>query len=202
MTPDGTDGDRSEFYDPRRDAEIAATLRSVVTQEGPIVAELAARRVGELWGYAHLKSKGIERVIVSTYQAVSGAGVMAIRELEAQMAAHAAGDPLPPPDKMPHTILSECLPHIGDFRDDLLTPLAKVIRENNVDLDGLIVVLQKTMFDALNPLGLVKDNILYQDGVIDFNDIVFDFLDPEGTRVFGEDRKETATSLQFDMNLG
>ena len=48
---------------------------------------------------------GLERVVVDTYQAVSGTGGEAIRELEGQVRAHVAGEPqgrlgLPPPDRV------------------------------------------------------------------------------------------------------
>ena len=61
------------------------------------------------------RAAGLKRVVVSTYQAVSGAGRRAMEELEAQARAFAAGEPLPAPDKFPHPILFECLPHIGAF---------------------------------------------------------------------------------------
>ena len=61
------------------------------------------------------RAAGMKRVVVSTYQAVSGAGRRAMEELEAQARAFAAGEPLPAPDKFPHPILFECLPHIGAF---------------------------------------------------------------------------------------
>jgi len=63
------------------------------------------------------RAAGMKRVVVSTYQAVSGAGRKAMEELEAQARAFAAGEPLPAPDKFPHAILFECLPHIGAFLD-------------------------------------------------------------------------------------
>ena len=56
-------------------------------------------------------------MVVSTYQAVSGAGVTAMEELELQARAWAAGEPDPAPAKFPHPILFECLPHIGGFMD-------------------------------------------------------------------------------------
>ena len=40
------------------------------------------------------KANRIRRIIVSTYQAVSGAGAMGLRELDAQVRAYAAGQPL------------------------------------------------------------------------------------------------------------
>ena len=41
---------------------------------------------------------------------------------------------------------------IGDFRDDLLRPLAHTIRENNLNIDGLVNLIKNTIFDVFcNP---------------------------------------------------
>ena len=59
---------------------------------------------------------GIKRIVVSTYQAVSGTGAKAIVELEEQVKAYAAGTPLQK-DVYPHQIAFNCLPHIDSFLD-------------------------------------------------------------------------------------
>jgi len=59
---------------------------------------------------------GIKRIVVSTYQAVSGTGAKAIAELEAQVKAYAAGEPLQK-NVYPHQIAFNCLPHIDSFLD-------------------------------------------------------------------------------------
>lgn len=59
---------------------------------------------------------GLERVIVSSYQAVSGTGAAAIEELRAQAAGFLAGDE-PEPSVYPHPIAFNALPHIGPFED-------------------------------------------------------------------------------------
>lgn len=60
---------------------------------------------------------GIKRIVVSTYQAVSGTGAKAIAELEAQVKAYAAGNPLPK-EVYPHQIAFNCLPQIDSFIDN------------------------------------------------------------------------------------
>ncbi|MBW2485159.1 MAG: aspartate-semialdehyde dehydrogenase [Deltaproteobacteria bacterium] len=60
---------------------------------------------------------GIKRIVVSTYQAVSGTGAKAIAELEAQVKAYAAGEPLQN-NVYPHQIAFNCLPHIDSFLDN------------------------------------------------------------------------------------
>ena len=62
-------------------------------------------------------SVGIERVIVDTYQSVSGTGAEAIAELEDQVRAYVAGDPLQA-NVYAHPIAFNALPEIDVFRDD------------------------------------------------------------------------------------
>ncbi len=56
----------------------------------------------------------IRRVVVSTYQAVSGAGQAAVEEMQAQVDARARGESAAA-HKMPHEIAFNCLPHIDVF---------------------------------------------------------------------------------------
>ena len=60
---------------------------------------------------------GIKRIVVSTYQAVSGTGAKAIAELEGQMRDWAAGKPLTH-TVYPHQIAFNCLPQIDSFLDN------------------------------------------------------------------------------------
>jgi aspartate-semialdehyde dehydrogenase len=57
----------------------------------------------------------IKRVVVSTYQSVSGAGQKGIHELQTQTEAHVHGRQIPSPLKFAHPIHSNCIPHIDDF---------------------------------------------------------------------------------------
>jgi len=60
---------------------------------------------------------GLRRVIVSTYQSVSGTGARAIRELEAGTRAHLAGE-AETRHVYPHEIAFECLPQVDVFVGD------------------------------------------------------------------------------------
>ena len=53
----------------------------------------------------------IKRIVYSTYQAVSGAGIYGIKDLE-------NGIKGLPNEKFPHQIYNNCLPHIDDFLDN------------------------------------------------------------------------------------
>jgi aspartate-semialdehyde dehydrogenase len=58
---------------------------------------------------------GIDRLIVSTYQSVSGTGVKAVKELEDQTRAALAGEALPDPTVYPHHIAFNVLGGAGNF---------------------------------------------------------------------------------------
>ncbi len=64
-----------------------------------------------------LDAAGIERLIVSTYQSVSGTGVKAVEELHAQTRAELAGEPAPAPAIYPHPIAFNVLGGAGNFKD-------------------------------------------------------------------------------------
>ena len=72
----------------------------------------------------------IERLVVDTYQAVSGTGHKAVAELQSQIEAHAAGEPKVA-KVYPHPIGFNALPHIDVFREDGYTKEEwKVVNEN------------------------------------------------------------------------
>jgi aspartate-semialdehyde dehydrogenase len=64
-----------------------------------------------------LDAAGIERLIVSTYQSVSGTGVKAVEELEAQTHAVLHGVEPPAPSVYPHQIAFNVLGGAGNFKD-------------------------------------------------------------------------------------
>jgi aspartate-semialdehyde dehydrogenase len=64
-----------------------------------------------------LDAAGIERLIVSTYQCVSGTGVKAVQELEEQTHAVLHGVEPPPPSVYPHPIAFNVLGGAGNFKD-------------------------------------------------------------------------------------
>jgi aspartate-semialdehyde dehydrogenase len=61
----------------------------------------------------HLRAR-VQRVVVATYQSVSGAGARAVEELEQQTRALVAGEP-PNVSVFPQQIAFNCLPHIDAF---------------------------------------------------------------------------------------
>jgi aspartate-semialdehyde dehydrogenase len=63
------------------------------------------------------RAVGIERFVACTYQAVSGTGAAAVRELEQQVRAWAAGESLTH-ETYPHPIAFNVLPQIGGAKDE------------------------------------------------------------------------------------
>ncbi len=61
---------------------------------------------------------GVTRMVVSTYQAASGAGAPGIAELEAQIAALGRGEEIPEPRAFAAPLVSNLIPQIGGFDDE------------------------------------------------------------------------------------
>ena len=78
-----------------------------------------------------LDAVGIERLVVSTYQSVSGTGQAAIQELRTQAAAVVAGEPVPPAAIYPHQIAFNIIPQVESFKDgdDYTTEERKMMAE-------------------------------------------------------------------------
>jgi aspartate-semialdehyde dehydrogenase len=76
------------------------------------------------------RAAGIERLVVSTYQSVSGTGRRAIEELNEQSRAILAGDE-PEVEVFPHRVAFNVIPQVETFADgdDYTTEERKVMRE-------------------------------------------------------------------------
>lgn len=79
---------------------------------------------------------GLKRLIISTYQSVSGTGADAVKELEAQVQAHTAGQPLQN-EVYPHQIAFNCIPHIDDFGENGYTGEETKMAEETRKIMGL-----------------------------------------------------------------
>ncbi|HTU15272.1 MAG TPA: aspartate-semialdehyde dehydrogenase [Solirubrobacterales bacterium] len=77
------------------------------------------------------RAAGLERLIISTYQAVSGTGNLAIEELRSQTADILEGRDVPPPSVYPHQVAFNVLPQVESFKDgdDYTTEERKVMAE-------------------------------------------------------------------------
>ncbi|MCO5314922.1 MAG: aspartate-semialdehyde dehydrogenase [Solirubrobacterales bacterium] len=77
------------------------------------------------------REAGLERLIVSSYQAVSGTGQKAIEELREQSKQALAGEAIDPPQVYPHQIAFNVLPQVESFKDgdDYTTEERKLMAE-------------------------------------------------------------------------
>ncbi len=88
----------------------------------------------------------IKRIVVSTYQAVSGTGAKAIEELKAQVLAYARGEALQH-KVYPHQIAFNCLPHIDNFLDNgytkeemkMVNETRKIFEDNSIGVTATTV---------------------------------------------------------------
>jgi aspartate-semialdehyde dehydrogenase len=108
VNPDALDGHRGIVANPN-----CTTMQTVVAL-GPIV-----------------RHAGIERVVMSSYQAVSGTGQKAVEELHDQVEAQLEAKEIPPPSVYPHQIAFNVLPQVETFKDgdDYTTEERKCMRE-------------------------------------------------------------------------
>ncbi|QWK20034.1 MAG: aspartate-semialdehyde dehydrogenase [Hydrogenobacter thermophilus] len=90
---------------------------------------------------------GIEAIIVSTYQSVSGAGAKAIRELESQTRAWCKGDKIPDPEALPKRIAFNVIPQIDVFTENgytkeemkMLNETRKIMHDPNIKVSATTV---------------------------------------------------------------
>ena len=77
------------------------------------------------------RAVGLERIVVSSYQAVSGTGQKAIEELRTQSKQVLGGEENPPASVYPHRIAFNVLPQVESFKDgdDYTTEERKVMAE-------------------------------------------------------------------------
>jgi aspartate-semialdehyde dehydrogenase len=108
VNPDALDAHRGIVANPN-----CTTMQTVVAL-GPIA-----------------RHAGIERVVMSSYQAVSGTGQKAIEELHDQVEAQLEAKEIPPPSVYPHQIAFNVLPQVETFKDgdDYTTEERKCMRE-------------------------------------------------------------------------
>src|SRR3954470_19971234 len=108
VNPDALDGHRGIVANPN-----CTTMQTVVAL-GPIV-----------------RHAGIERVVMSSYQAVSGTGQSAVEELHEQAEAQLHAKEMPAPTIYPHQIAFNVLPQVETFKDgdDYTTEERKCMRE-------------------------------------------------------------------------
>lgn len=87
------------------------------------------------------KNYGIKRIVVSTYQSITGTGVKAVNQMDAERRAEEAVM------AYPHRIDMNCFPHGGDFLPDgytteeekLLRETRKILSDNSIAITSTVV---------------------------------------------------------------
>ncbi|MCM8764123.1 MAG: aspartate-semialdehyde dehydrogenase [Candidatus Omnitrophica bacterium] len=88
----------------------------------------------------------VKRIIVSTYQAVSGTGSKAVEELKTQLGQYLSGQKITK-DVYPYRILFNVIPHIGSLSDQFsgyYTEEVKMIQETRKILDRRDILISAT----------------------------------------------------------
>jgi aspartate-semialdehyde dehydrogenase len=89
----------------------------------------------------------IRRIVVSTYQSVSGAGMKGIHELESQIEAQVRKTPMPAPSKFAHPIVGNCIPQVDDFLENgytkeemkMVNETRKIMGDSSIDVSPTCV---------------------------------------------------------------
>lgn len=137
--------DNSSAY--RMDPEVPLIVPEVNPQDifwhkGIIANPNCSTIIALVAVHALHKAHPIKRMIVSTYQAVSGAGINGLKELEEQAADYANGRPVSENKVFQHQIAFNLIPHIDAFQDNgytreelkMLNEGRKIFHEPDLDI--------------------------------------------------------------------
>lgn len=124
--------------DPDKKLVVPEINADVLTDDDYIIANPNCSTIQMLLPLAPLHRKyGIKRIVVSTYQSVTGSGIKGIRQLEAERAGKAPGEY----DAFyPHPIDRNILPHIDSFLENgytkeemkMVNETHKILRDENI----------------------------------------------------------------------
>jgi aspartate-semialdehyde dehydrogenase len=132
--------DNTSFFRMREDVPlvVAGVNPDAAASHRGIVANPNCTAMVALMALAPIhRAAGLERLVISSYQAVSGTGQRAIEELLAQSRAVLAGEEVRPPEVYPHQIAFNVLPQVEVFADgdDYTTEERKVMAETRKILE-------------------------------------------------------------------
>ena len=135
--------DNSSYWrmDPSVPLVVPEINADVLTKEDYIIANPNCSTIQMVLPLAPLhKAYGIKRIVVSTYQSVTGAGQKGIEQLEAEMAGGTG-------TKFPHRIFLNVLPHIDSFLPDgytkeemkMVNETRKILRDPSIAVSATTV---------------------------------------------------------------
>lgn len=169
--------------DPTKKLVIPEINASELTKEDKIIANPNCSTIQMLVAIAPLHKKyKINRMVVSTYQSVTGTGVKAVRQLEGER----AGEEV---EKIyAHRIDKNCLPHCDVFTDNgytkeemkLVNETCKILSDNSIKVTATAVRVPvvgghsealNLEFDNEFDLEEVRNILSHSDGIIVQDDI-------------------------------
>lgn len=129
--------------DPDKKLVIPEINGSAVTAEDMIIANPNCSTIQMLMPLAPLhKAYGIKRIVVSTYQSVTGTGYKAVRQMESERAGKKLGEY---PAVYPYPIDGNILPHIDSFLSTGYTKEEmKMVNETHKILDDYSIGVSPT----------------------------------------------------------
>ena len=127
--------------DPSKKLIIPEVNAAELTSNDKIIASPNCSTIQMLMALAPLhKFYGVKRVVVSTYQSISGTGIKAVRQLENERAGGGGGE-----KAYPYAIDKNCLPHCDMFLENGYTKEEmKLVEETNKILNDSSVKVTAT----------------------------------------------------------
>lgn len=116
-----------------------------ITPETRIIANPNCSTIQMVMALAPIhKTFGIKRLVISTYQSVSGSGLKGINQLNCEETGQTQGSA--PTKAYPHQIYRNVLPHGGDFCDNgytteeekLVNETRKILRDSNIAITATV----------------------------------------------------------------
>lgn len=116
-----------------------------ITPETRIIANPNCSTIQMVMALAPIhKAFGIKRLVISTYQSVSGSGIKGINQLNCEENGQTHGSV--PTNAYPHQIYRNILPHGGDFcgngytteEEKLVNETRKILRDNNIAITAMV----------------------------------------------------------------
>jgi len=141
--------DNSSFY--RMEKEVPLVVPEVNMEDAErnngIIANPNCSTIQAVVALSPLDRKyRIKRIVYSTYQAVSGAGLGGIQDLESAIENYVANSKYEL-KKFPYDIFNNCIPHIDDFTDDrytkeehkMINETRKILKRSNLPITATTV---------------------------------------------------------------
>lgn len=128
--------------DPTKPLLIPEVNADILTEDDKIIANPNCSTIQMVVALKGIHKKyGIKRLVISTYQSVSGTGIAAVRQMNDERAGKSAEM------VYPHPIDQNCLPHGGTFNEDgytteeikLVTETRKILGDDHIKVTATVV---------------------------------------------------------------